>query len=88
MLLACAHFSHVPIQRGITALMCAAADNHDSIVDLLVNAGANLNVQTNVRAHAYLPIQATAFFHLTFSDELALLTVAVTCLRSLMATRH
>ena len=36
------------MQDGRTALMMAAFDGHDGIVDLLVKAGASLDVQSKV----------------------------------------
>ena len=36
------------VQYGYTALMAAASNGHDGIVDLLVKAGASLDVQHQV----------------------------------------
>ena len=39
------------VQIGTTALIIAATKGHDGIVDLLVKAGASLDVQDKVGGH-------------------------------------
>ena len=41
------------VQDGCTALMMAASKNHDGIVDLLVKAGASLDVSNKVGGHEW-----------------------------------
>ena len=42
------------VQEGRTALMDAAWEGHDGIVDLLVKAGAKLDVQSEVGGHGWI----------------------------------
>ena len=41
------------VQDGRTALMMATNKGHDGIVDLLVKAGASLDVQNEVGGHGW-----------------------------------
>ena len=68
-------------QDGKTALMCAAANNHGSMVDLLVKAGANLEVEDNVGVHDYILIahRALAFLHSNPFYLLSWYSVATLC---------
>ena len=46
-------------QDGKTALMCASANDHATMVNLLVEAGANLEVQDKVRVCTYATYSPT-----------------------------
>ena len=48
------------IQVGNTALMLAANDGHGNIADLLIKAGASLDVQKKVGGHGWWVHQAPA----------------------------
>ena len=46
-------YCHVTVnpQKGVTALYLASANGHTTTVQLLVEAGASLDVQTNVSCY-------------------------------------
>ena len=56
------------VQGGHTALMVAASTGHDGIVDLLVKAGASLDVQDmKVGGHGWWTRRIHPLTHLTFA---------------------
>ena len=55
------------VQGGWTALMAAAAKGHDGIVDLLVKAGASLDVQDQVGGRGWWTRRIHSLTHLTFA---------------------
>ena len=46
---------HVNLQEGVTALVLASENGHLITVQLLVEAGASLDVQTNVSCYPDIP---------------------------------
>ena len=53
----CEHCNEISLlapQTGITALAIASYNGHTSIVQLLLNAGAKMDVQDNVRLQQHL----------------------------------
>ena len=56
------------VQFGWTALMMAASNGHDDIVDLLVKAGASLDVQEKeVGGHGWWTRMIHPLTHLTLA---------------------
>lgn len=45
---------YIPPQDGLTALMCATLENHSETVSVLVEYGADLNVQNKVQEYTLL----------------------------------
>ena len=55
------------VQAGYTALMMATINGHDGIVDLLVKAGANPDVQDKVGGHGWWTRRIHPLTHLTLA---------------------
>ena len=55
------------LQFGWTALMMASSNGHDDIVDLLVKAGASLDVQEKVGGHGQWTRTIHTLTHLTLA---------------------
>ena len=58
------------MQGGATALMMAALEGHDGIVDLLVKAGASLDVQSKVGGHGWWTRRIHPLTHLTLGPPI------------------
>ena len=58
------------VQDGYTALMLSAVNGHDGVVDLLIKAGASLDVQEEVGGHGWWTRRNHPLTHLTLGPPI------------------